>query len=134
MSRIRLAVYFGREDCKLGPGKVRLLEEVRARGSISAAARSLGMAYRHAWEMIDDLNRCFAKPVVTASTGGRVGGGARVTELGNELIERFHAMERAAETALRNDVRALDGKLRASSETRTRRAAPAKQAPNARRR
>jgi molybdate transport system regulatory protein len=106
MVRIRLAVYLGEEGHKLGPGKVRLLEAIEEHGSISAAARSMGMAYRHAWELVDDLNRCFKRPVVTVSVGGRAGGGAAVTPWGHELIERFHRMEEAASRAVRPD---LDG-------------------------
>jgi len=111
MARLRLRIYLGDEEHKLGPGKVRLLEAVHEHGSISAAARSMGMAYRHAWEMIDDLNRCFEEPVLTASTGGRAGGGAALTPLGRDLIERFHAMEDAAEKAIRRDLARLDARV-----------------------
>lgn len=51
MARVRISVYLGEAEHKLGPGKVRLLEAIGEHGSISAAARSMGMAYRHAWEM-----------------------------------------------------------------------------------
>ena len=54
--RLRLHVHLG-EDHSLGPGKVQLLETVRELGSITAAARAMGMAYRHAWDLIDDLDR-----------------------------------------------------------------------------
>jgi len=111
MSRVRLALYLGEQQHKLGPGKVRLLEAIRDHGSISAAARSMGMAYRHAWELIDDLNRCFAMPVVESSVGGREGGGAAVTDWGKELIERFHVMQAATDRAIRADLDALDARL-----------------------
>lgn len=114
MSRVRLAVFLGDEEHKLGPGKVQLLEAIRDRGSISAAARSMGMAYRHAWELVDDLNRCFATPVVAASAGGREGGGTRITPWGEELIRRFHAMEAATRRAIGGDLAALDARLSAS--------------------
>ena len=104
MARIKLAVYLGKEEHKLGPGKVRLLEAIEEIGSISAAARSMGMAYRHAWELVDDLNRCFAKPIVAVSIGGREGGGAKLTPRGRELIERFHRMEKAARRAIGRDL------------------------------
>ena len=73
-----------------------LLEAIREHGSISAAARDLGMAYRHAWELIDDMNRAFDSPVVRAASGGRAGGGARLTRLGRSVALRFRAMEAAA--------------------------------------
>jgi molybdate transport system regulatory protein len=121
VARIRLALYLGADGHKLGPGKVRLLEAIREHGSISAAARSMGMAYRHAWELVDDLNRCFARPVVTASTGGREGGGTRLTPWGEELIVRFHGMEVATRRAIRADLAALDSRLAPDRRRRARR-------------
>lgn len=73
-----LRVYFPGEH-SLGPGKVALLEAVREQGSISAAARTLGMAHRHASILLDDLNRCFKAPVVQTATGGAAGGGTTLT-------------------------------------------------------
>lgn len=111
MSRVRIGIYLGKDGHKLGRGKVQLLEAIRRHGSISAAAREMGMAYRHAWELVDDLNRCFREPVVETATGGRAGGGAVVTELGEELIERFHTMEDAAGAAVAPELAALDAHL-----------------------
>jgi molybdate transport system regulatory protein len=107
VARIKLAVYLGEEEHKLGPGKVRLLEAIGELGSISAAARSMGMAYRHAWELVDDLNQCFATPVVAVSIGGREGGGAALTPWGQELIKRFHSMEQATSRAIGRDLGAI---------------------------
>lgn len=118
MTRVRLRIYLGEEEHKLGPGKVQLLEAIRELGSISAAARSMGMAYRHAWELVDDLNRCFRSPVVSASTGGRAGGGAEITELGEELIRRFHAMEKATHKAIGRELAALDAKVASRASPR----------------
>lgn len=117
MARVQLRIYLGEEEHKLGPGKVQLLEAIREHGSISAGARSMGMAYRHAWELVDDLNRCFQSPVVAASTGGRAGGGAEITPLGEELVRRFHAMEKAARRAIGRDLDALDAKVAARERT-----------------
>jgi molybdate transport system regulatory protein len=127
VSRIRLAVYLGEGEQKLGPGKIHLLAAVRDHGSISAAARSMGMAYRHAWELIDELNRCFATPVVAATTGGKEGGGAKITPWGEELIERFQAMERATGRAVRAELDAIDARLaprRAARHARASRGRP----------
>ena len=92
----------------MGPGKVQLLEAVRELGSISAAARSMGMAYRHAWELIDDMNQCFRSPVVTGTSGGRAGGGATLTPFGEEVVRRFRAMEKRARKAMARDVEDLE--------------------------
>ena len=109
--RLRLHVHLGDEH-SLGPGKVQLLETVRELGSITAAARSMGMAYRHAWDLIDDLERCFRRPVVETASGGRAGGGARLTPFGAEVIRRFRAMERAANAGMAKELRALEAELR----------------------
>ena len=109
-SRLRLRVHLGR-DHSLGPGKVQLLEAVREHGSISAAARSMDMAYRHAWELIDDMNRCFRSPVVATASGGATRGGARVTAFGEEVIRRFRAMEQATRKATAADLASLEAEV-----------------------
>lgn len=114
MARVRVSLYLGAGSHKLGRGKIALLETIREHGSISSAARSLGMSYRHAWELVDSLNQCFAEPVVDASAGGREGGGAVLTPLALELIERFRRIERAAGEAIASEVAALERKLRES--------------------
>ena len=108
--RLRLHIHVG-DAHSLGPGKAALLEAIRETGSISAAARSLGMAYRHAWELVDDLNACFAPGVVEAAPGGKEGGGARLTAFGEELVRRFRAMEATASAAIEPELAALAPKL-----------------------
>lgn len=70
----------------VGPGKVSLLEAVREHGSISAAARSLGMSYRRAWLLIDELNRSLTSPATVSEQGGHSGGGCTLTPVGEEII------------------------------------------------
>lgn len=84
----------------MGPGKAALLEAILATGSISAAGRKLGMSYRKAWQLVDQMNHCFTGPVVTAVTGGAGGGGARVTDLGLEALRQFRALEARAWEAI----------------------------------
>lgn len=91
----------------LGRGKVELLEQIRATGSISAAGRAMGMSYRRAWLLADSMNQAFGEPVVETAQGGEHGGGARLTALGASLIERFRRMEKAAADALAPDLAAL---------------------------
>ena len=78
-----------RKAIAMGPGKAELLRAIEASGSISAAARALGMSYRRAWLLVDTMNQCFKSPVVETLTGGEKGGGARVTELGQEILHRY---------------------------------------------
>lgn len=84
---------------RIGPGKVKLLEMIAEHGSISAAGRALGMSYRRAWMLVEDLNTGFGAPVVEAQIGGKAGGGARLTGLGADLVTRYRAIERAADAA-----------------------------------
>jgi len=106
--RIRLGIDLREGGPKLGRGKVQLLLAIREHGSLSAAARSMGMSYRHAWVLIDELNRSFDDPVIVSTMGGPHGGGARLTPWGAELVDRFEAMQRAAEAALADHICALE--------------------------
>jgi len=95
---LRLRIRLG-EDIAMGPGKADLLDAIAASGSISSAAKSLGMSYRRAWLLVETMNKCFATPLVQAKTGGRSGGGAEITPLGREAVRHYRAMQQAAEKA-----------------------------------
>ena len=88
----------------MGPGKAQLVALIDSTGSISAAAREMGMSYRRAWQLVDALNASFSEPVVITAIGGKRGGGAVVTEFGRELVARFRAMEDKASAAIAADV------------------------------
>ena len=81
---------------RIGPGKATLLESVRDTGSISGAARAMGMDYKRAWLLLDTLDRAFDTPVLERKTGGPGGGGAALTAFGVELLERYRRMEAEA--------------------------------------
>ena len=81
---------------RLGPGKVRLLELIASHGSISAAAREMGMSYRRAWLLVEESNRLFAVPLVESIAGGSGGGGARLTATGHQAIAAYREIEREA--------------------------------------
>lgn len=81
------------DEIALGPGKVDLLEAIRASGSISAAGKQLGMSYRRAWLLVDSMNRCFRSPLVDTTTGGTAGGGAVLSALGEEVLQQYHTLE-----------------------------------------
>ncbi|HEX3982989.1 MAG TPA: LysR family transcriptional regulator [Acidisoma sp.] len=91
----------------IGPGKVELLEHIERLGSIAAAGREMGMSYRRAWELVAETNRIFGRPVATRQAGGRHGGGAQLTPLGQAVIARFRAAEAAIEAAARSELAAL---------------------------
>jgi molybdate transport system regulatory protein len=90
---IRLDLASGR----VGPGKIALLEAIDREGSISAAARALGMSYPRAWGLVGELDEALGKPVVVRTLGGRKGGGASLTEAGRALIAHYRAVEAAAQ-------------------------------------
>jgi len=103
---VRPRVQIG-ESITIDAGKIELLKQVEATRSISAAARAVGMSYKHAWLLIDSLTRGFGRPVVFTATGGRGGGGAALTELGSQLIRRYRAIEACISLSARADLRAL---------------------------
>jgi molybdate transport system regulatory protein len=94
-------------DIAVGPGKIDLLEAIAATGSITAAAKRLGMSYRRAWLLVDTMNRCFKAPVVAAEAGGKRGGGTALTPLGTEVVRRNRNIEKAAAKAGAADLRAF---------------------------
>ena len=71
----------------MGPGKARLIEYIDSTGSISAAAREMGMSSRRAWQLVDAINASFSEPVVLTAIGGKRGGGAVVTDFGRRVVE-----------------------------------------------
>jgi molybdate transport system regulatory protein len=99
-------------DIAIGPGKADLLEAIRDTGSISAAGRKLGMSYRRAWLLVDELNQHLGAPVVEAQTGGAKGGGAALTATGREVLDRYRNMEAACREAIAGDVQALRNLIR----------------------
>ncbi|MER2606233.1 MAG: LysR family transcriptional regulator [Siculibacillus sp.] len=101
-------------DTRIGHGKIALLEKVEETGSISAAGRALDMTYRRAWELVDHMNKAFGRPLVAGQTGGAGGGGARLTELGREVVVRYRALQAATEAAATPHVEALEALLAAA--------------------
>ena len=95
----------------LGPGKIALMELISKHGSISAAGKEMGMSYRRAWLLVDEINHIFREPLVKKQMGGSGGGGARLTMLGRNVVGRYRAIEGAAATATAADLRALKGSL-----------------------
>jgi molybdate transport system regulatory protein len=95
----------------LGPGKIALMERISKHGSISAAGKEMGMSYRRAWLLVDEINHIFREPLVETQMGGSGGGGARLTKLGRDVVGRYRAIEGAAATASAADLRALKAAL-----------------------
>jgi len=103
---VRPRIYI-ENDINIGPGKIDLLRQIGVLRSISAAARSLGLPYKRAWSLIDTLNRGFGRPVVETAAGGKGGGGASLTPLGQQLIERYEALEARLNASADKELQAL---------------------------
>lgn len=93
---------------RIGPGKAQLLENIQSSGSISAAARALGMDYKRAWLLLDSVNRAFVTPAVERVAGGTGGGGAVLTPFGKKLVARYRRLETAARRLAAADLKALE--------------------------
>jgi molybdate transport system regulatory protein len=106
VARLKVSIVF-ESGARIGPGKAKLLEGIRDTGSISAAARDMGMSYKRAWLLLDSMNQAFSELVVTAAPGGAGGGGASLTTFGAEVLKRYRRIhDRAAATAA-DDMAAL---------------------------
>lgn len=93
--KLKLQLVCG-EGFAIGPGKADLLDAIAAEGSISAAGRRLGMSYRRAWLLVDEMNRCFAAPLVETLRGGGRERGARLTEAGRAALAAYRELEAAS--------------------------------------
>jgi molybdate transport system regulatory protein len=111
MARVRISIVF-ESGARIGPGKVKLLESIRDTGSISAAARDMGMSYKRAWMLLDSMNQAFTEPVTTAAPGGAGGGGAVLTPFGVEVLERYRRIDEQSENITADDLAALKRRAR----------------------
>jgi molybdate transport system regulatory protein len=117
---IRFRVHFA-AACAVGPGKIALLEGIQRAGSLSQAAREIGMSYRRAWELLTSLNTSFSEAVVVTVKGGRGGGGARLTAFGRQLIGRYRTFEADTQARAARTFRSIAGKARGETKQTARR-------------
>ena len=107
----RLRVMRGR-DAALGPGRIQLLELIGETGSLRSAAGRMGMAYMTAWMHVKALNRRFRSPLVAAKRGGKAGGGAALTEMGQKVVALYRRMEEDSRAAIQEGFREFQTLLR----------------------
>lgn len=88
---------------RLGPGKAQLLALIAEHGSIRNAGAAIGMSYRRAWLLADEINRMFAQPAIFTRHGGKAGGGAGLTPFGDALLACCQRMDAAARRAIAVD-------------------------------
>jgi molybdate transport system regulatory protein len=111
MARVRISIVF-ESGARIGPGKAALLESIRDTGSISAAAREMGMSYKRAWLLLDSMNQAFTEPVTTAAPGGAGGGGAVLTAFGAEVLECYRRIDGRAASSSGEDLAILAKRAR----------------------
>jgi molybdate transport system regulatory protein len=99
--KLRLQV-MSAETSAMGPGKAAVLEAITATGSISAAGRALQMSYKRCWALVDEMNRCWKTPLVSATRGGPAQG-ACLTEEGRLVLDAFRDLERRLSDVTRDD-------------------------------
>lgn len=97
--KIKISIPFDKSTA-LGPGKADLLEAIISTGSISAAAKSMKMSYKRAWDLVNAMNHSFKQPLVMTTTGGKQGGGASVTDFGVSILKLYRQMERQANASV----------------------------------
>lgn len=93
--------------CTIGPGKAQMLDRIEATGSISEAARQMGMSYLRAWQLVEALNQAFRQPLVASGTGGARGGGSHLTATGRTALQLYRSMQQCCQAASAVDLRKL---------------------------
>ncbi|WP_312024456.1 winged helix-turn-helix domain-containing protein, partial [Pandoraea apista] len=97
-----------------GPGRLTLLRAIEATGSISAAARRMGMSYRRAWLLVEAMNHEFREPLVTRHIGGVSGGGAQLTPFAQNLTAHYDTLIKEIRLLLDAHVPTFDAYLKGS--------------------
>ena len=109
--RLRIRVVLA-NGAILGPSRIALLEAIAATGSISAAARSLDVSYRAAWQWVQSINQVLCSPAVVTEMGGSKGGGAKLTATGMQVVAIYHAIQSRVQNASASELDALNAMTR----------------------
>ncbi len=110
MAELKLRILF--DGAMLGPGKARLLSHIRETGSISAAGRHMGMSYKRAWMLVEEMNHAFREPLVASSRGGPGGGGASLTPAGARVLQLYEQVLDQTAQAAAAQLSALEAMLK----------------------
>lgn len=111
--RLQLRLIFG--NVSFGPGKADLLELIGTHGSIAAAGRAMGMSYKRAWDLVEEMNALFRTALVVTERGGAGRGGARVTEAGLAVLSRYRRLVETLEREGAADLAAFAGEVSANA-------------------
>jgi molybdate transport system regulatory protein len=110
MARVVLRIDFD-DDRYVGHGRIQLLELIDNTGSISQAAKVMGMSYRRAWLLADSINRTFAEPVIDRRHGGKGGGSAALTDFGRELVSTYRHLEKEVPRLFAKQLNAIEKRV-----------------------
>lgn len=114
LPRLQLRLIFDAPDgngVSFGPGKAELLAQIAAQGSIAAAGRAMGMSYKRAWDLVEEMNALFRAPLVVTERGGAGRGGARVTAEGQAILARYRHLVAVLAEAGAADLAAISAGL-----------------------
>ena len=88
--KIRIRCWIDIDNKKFfGPGPAELLHLIEEHGSIAKAAKTMGMSYKKAWDLVNDLNSRGRQPYIQAHKGGKEGGGAELTPAGKKVLNAY---------------------------------------------
>ena len=105
--KVRLSIRVDLPKGRFGPGKAALLRAISESGSISAAARSLGMSYARAWSLAEEMNGLFGEPLVDTWSGGDRRGGASLTDSGIKVLRLYESINEEAQRGTARKLAAL---------------------------
>jgi len=109
MTILKLRLLF--DGAMFGPGKAELLAGIARTGSIAAAGRDMGMGYKRAWMLVEEMNAAFTQPLVTRARGGPGGGGAHLTDTGQRVLQLYHVILEQTLAASAKEIAALETML-----------------------
>lgn len=96
--------------------RVDLLEAIIKHGSINAAAKHLEISYKHAWDLVDEMNHAFQEPLVLTGKGGHKGGGSTVTKQGCHILNCYRAIVSKSNNAVVKEIQELSMSLQPTNE------------------
>ena len=116
MSDLILSIRIDAAEGRIGPGKLALMRAIREQGSLTAAAKALGMSYRRAWSLSEELNGLAAAPLIAKSSGGTARGGAELTEKGADVLALCEQLIEKASQYAAPELEALQAILESEAE------------------